>query len=204
LSTAATKRRTQAERREEAESRLIRAAIRLVGEKGYDGFTLAEVGEAAGYSRGLPAHYFERKENLLAVVAEYMTDGYREMIARLPHSEPGLPRIANKIREYTKIEGHVAGRALAILVAESLHRPGLRRTISTVNARGLADLEADMRDGVAAGNIRADADAKLHAAMIYSFLRGQMTFAISGAKFDGQATGETFIAMLESVLRPNP
>lgn len=60
------KRRTQAERREEAEGKLLRAAIELLATRGYDGFTLAEVGKAAGYSRGLPAHYFGCKEELLA------------------------------------------------------------------------------------------------------------------------------------------
>ena len=47
-------RRSQAQRRDEAERRLLSAAVRLVGERGLERITLAEVGEAAGYSRGLP------------------------------------------------------------------------------------------------------------------------------------------------------
>ena len=57
--TAATPtRRSHAERREEAERRLLEAAMEIVAKRGTVRMTLAEVGEAAGYSRGLPAHRF--------------------------------------------------------------------------------------------------------------------------------------------------
>ena len=39
-------RRSQAQRRDEAERRLLSAAVRLVGERGLERITLAEVGEA--------------------------------------------------------------------------------------------------------------------------------------------------------------
>ena len=58
LTTAGPSPRTQSDRRDTAEARILDAALRIVAERGTDGMTLAEVGEAAGYSRGLPAHYF--------------------------------------------------------------------------------------------------------------------------------------------------
>src|SRR3546814_14933940 len=39
-------RRTQEERRQESESRLLAAAVKLIAEKGANGFTLAEVGRS--------------------------------------------------------------------------------------------------------------------------------------------------------------
>ena len=50
--------RTHAERRREAESRILQAAFEIVSRRGVDQLTLAEAGEEAGYSRALPAHYF--------------------------------------------------------------------------------------------------------------------------------------------------
>ena len=44
-----SRRRTQEERREEAERRILDAATRLIADKGLDAFTLADVGEAAGF-----------------------------------------------------------------------------------------------------------------------------------------------------------
>jgi AcrR family transcriptional regulator len=68
------RRRTQEERREEAEQRILDAATRLIADKGLDGFTLADVGEAAGFSRGLPAHYFKSKDGLLAAVVRRLLE----------------------------------------------------------------------------------------------------------------------------------
>src|SRR3546814_5057692 len=68
-------RRTQEERRQESESRLIVAAVKLIAEKGANGLTLAEVGHEAGYSSSLLGHYFETKEALLARVVEHTMIG---------------------------------------------------------------------------------------------------------------------------------
>jgi TetR/AcrR family acrAB operon transcriptional repressor len=202
LRAAAVKRRTQAERREEAETRLIKAATKLVAEKGYDGFTLADVGEAAGYSRGLPGHYFGRKEDLLALVVQTAVEAYRNAVAQLPATQPGMPRIAAVIRRYVQKRDMTSTRALAMLLSEAMVRPRLKRTITTLNARGLDALKADLRAGIEVGNIRADADVDLQARIIYAFLRGQMSFAALDNQFDSQAVGEEFIATLEARLGP--
>ena len=47
-------RRTQAERRAESDSRMLRAATQLIAKHGSAGVSLAKIGVAAGYSRGLP------------------------------------------------------------------------------------------------------------------------------------------------------
>jgi TetR/AcrR family acrAB operon transcriptional repressor len=203
LRAAAVKRRTQAERREEAETRLIKAATRLVAERGYDGFTLADVGEAAGYSRGLPAHYFGRKEDLLALVVQTAVEAYRNAVAQLPATRPGLPRIAALIRQYVQKRDMTSTRALGMLISEAMVRPGLKRTITALNARGLEALKADLRAGIEAGNVRPDVAVDLQARIIYAFLRGQMSFASLDNQFDSQAVGEEFIATLEARLNPS-
>lgn len=203
MRAAAVKRRTQAERREEAETRLIKAATRLVAERGYDGFTLADVGEAAGYSRGLPAHYFGRKEDLLALVVQTAVEAYRNAVAQLPATRPGLPRIAALIRQYVQKRDMTSTRALGMLISEAMVRPGLKRTITALNARGLEALKADLRAGIEAGNVRPDVAVDLQARIIYAFLRGQMSFASLDNQFDSQAVGEEFIATLEARLNPS-
>ncbi|CAN0427695.1 unnamed protein product, partial [Phaeothamnion confervicola] len=65
-------RRTQTERREEAERRLLDAALAIVARTGTVRLTLAEVGEAAGYSRGLPAHRFGSKAGLLRALVAHI------------------------------------------------------------------------------------------------------------------------------------
>src|SRR6185312_13262754 len=61
-------RRTQQERREETERTVLAAATALIAQHGSRALTLAEVGEAAGYSRGIVSHHFGSRENLLRAV----------------------------------------------------------------------------------------------------------------------------------------
>ena len=61
-------RRTQRERREETERKVLAAATALIAQHGSRALTLAAVGEAAGYSRGIVSHHFGSRENLLRAV----------------------------------------------------------------------------------------------------------------------------------------
>jgi AcrR family transcriptional regulator len=61
-------RRTQQERREEAERKVLAAATALIAQHGSRALTLAAVGEAVGYSRGIVSHHFGSRENLLRAV----------------------------------------------------------------------------------------------------------------------------------------
>lgn len=70
--------RTQAVRRTEAERRLIAAAAEMVGEVGPAKVTLANVGERAGYSRGLATHHFGSKGALMQRLVEAVTQQFRD------------------------------------------------------------------------------------------------------------------------------
>lgn len=65
-------RRTQAERRDESEARLLEAAARLIEAEGFGAVTFERVGAAAGYSRGLAAHKFGSKDGLVRAVIGYV------------------------------------------------------------------------------------------------------------------------------------
>lgn len=68
--TANLPRRTQQERREEAERRLLEAAADLIATSGIGSITLAAVGERAGYSRGIVGHHFGSKASLMERLIE--------------------------------------------------------------------------------------------------------------------------------------
>lgn len=192
----AQKRRTQADRRKAAESGLVEAAVKLIAERGYDGFTLSDVGHAAGYSRGLPAHYFGRKEDLLALVAKHAIDLYLASITDDAPQEPGLPRIASYIRKYLASRDDTS-RALNLIIAEAAVRPELNETVRLLNARGLAGLEAEVQAGIKSGSIRADVNSKAVARVIYALLRGQLSFTTLDPTIDTDLVAEEFIAMLQ-------
>ena len=97
---ARPERRTQTERREEAERRLLAAALEIVARRGSVRMTRAEVGEAAGYSRGLPAHRFGSKAGLVHALAGYIGERFGQQRERGPKPEPGLAAILGNIHFY--------------------------------------------------------------------------------------------------------
>ena len=64
-STAATPRRTQAERRAESDEKLLLAAASLIAEEGFNAATFEKIGARAGYSRGLASQRFGSKDGLI-------------------------------------------------------------------------------------------------------------------------------------------
>jgi AcrR family transcriptional regulator len=60
-----TGRRSQVERRREAQDKLMRAAIALLVERGYAGFSTIAVASRAGVSRGARENYYKTKYDLI-------------------------------------------------------------------------------------------------------------------------------------------
>lgn len=195
-------RRTQAERRAHAETQLLSAAIALLATRGYDGFTLAQVGEAAGFSRGLPAHYFGRKDAMLAKAVEVAVDRYVASLNRLPDAAPGMARIAALVRHHAQIGDTQGSRALNILLAEASLRPELHAVIARLTEQGLQRLRRELEDGKADAAIAPAVEVEPVARMIFAFLRGQMSFSIIDHQHDAKAAAEAFITILERALSP--
>ncbi len=71
MKEAGAVRRTQGERRDEARQRVLQAATSLVAAHGSRAVSLAAIGEAAGYSRGIVHHHFGSKAQLLEELIKY-------------------------------------------------------------------------------------------------------------------------------------
>src|SRR5690242_18839956 len=106
VKSASPPRRTQQERREEAERRLLEAAARLIAEKGSQATSLAEVGEAAGYSRGLVHHHFGSKAALLERLAHWVQGSFSARVAPAMAEQRGLEALV------TLVDAYLAGLAL--------------------------------------------------------------------------------------------
>ncbi|RAZ88811.1 transcriptional regulator BetI [Mesorhizobium hawassense] len=78
------KRSIKAMRRDE----LIDAAIAVVGEEGMSGATMAVIARRAGMSAGLVNHYFDSKEELMALAMRNLSNLFRQNIMRLAPTNP--------------------------------------------------------------------------------------------------------------------
>ena len=74
------KRETRAEKQVRTRAELIAAAARVFARRGYNGASVEEIAEEAGYSHGAVYSNFEGKADLfLAVFEEYMAERVREL-----------------------------------------------------------------------------------------------------------------------------
>jgi AcrR family transcriptional regulator len=71
---------------------LVDAAVHLAAERGYDGFTIADVTDAAGVSRRTFSNYFTGKAECLAALTERYSDEVFEAFRTAPADRP-LPEL---------------------------------------------------------------------------------------------------------------
>jgi AcrR family transcriptional regulator len=168
---ATTRRRSQIERRQDAEQRLVASAIELIGRKGVRALTLNAVGVRAGYSRGLVTHHYGSRGAFMAVVVEHLRQRFREAERRGDH-EPGLQTLLATVRQYLTGSGP-AGRAMSVLLTEALVARGpLLETMREFSQGSRQFLAQHIRIGMERGEIREDVDPEAAATMILGMLRG--------------------------------
>ncbi len=169
-------RRTQAERVEASDRALIDAAIELIAERGYDRTTLAAIGEAAGYSRGLVTQRFGNKENLLWAILRQILDrwGTHAMQPRVA-DRVGVPALQTILAAYLDAceSGPKRIRAYYALLREADGPvPAIRDTIKKLHTSERNSIAEFIRAGQAAGTVRADADPDAEATVFLGVMRG--------------------------------
>jgi AcrR family transcriptional regulator len=209
--STARPRRTHAERREEAEHRLLEAALGIVAQRGTARMTLAEVAEAAGYSRGLPTHRFGNKAGLVHALAGYIGERFGEQRRQGPASEPGLPAIVATIRFYfaRTDAAWTSTRALLVMMVEACMSPGpattaLREEVAAYNRGALAWFEQHVRRGIELGNVDPAADPASTAVVLLGAMRGAMLQALVDPRIRLPMVRDRLVAIAEAALRPPP
>lgn len=203
------RRRTQAERRAASRQRVIDAAIAVIGRMGYNGTTLAEIGQVAGCSRGLPHHYFGSKLELMgAVVAELSRRFQERVLQPPPASQPGLDAVLGFAQDYL---GSIAAagpermRTVHVLMLESLSvAPELRPLVAAMSEALRAQIRSLIDAGIADGTIRRDAEPGTQAVLILGLLRGAaLQWMVDPAGIDLDTTRGEIAATIRGRLAPD-
>lgn len=168
-------RRTQAERRDESERRLLDATAHLVAEQGVSAATFEAIGRSAGYSRGLATQKFGSKDGLIeALIADLherqnaLLDGHH--IAELGGLEAVLAYVDLYLRHLGDGE---ATRAYFMLLASAVADASqLRTAFAHSHELVKARLAALVERGQAEGSIRREVDPQAAALMVGSLLLG--------------------------------
>jgi AcrR family transcriptional regulator len=169
-------RRTQEERRTEAERRLVAAAAELVGEIGPSKVTLANVGERAGYSRGLATHHFGSKGALMQRLVDTVTVQFRDAIFEESESDSPVDEALGLIRIYFHVMANMqpVNRARLVLWADAVATasPDMRPAMVAADREFREELAKRVERGITMGQIPSSVDPAGLATVIVGMLRG--------------------------------
>ena len=168
-------RRTQAERREDSERGLVRAAIAVTAERGVSAATFEAIGQRGGYSRSLVSRRFGSKQGLIDAVISYLHDRRTVLAAELGIDQmPGLDALLadtdlylRSLSEKGELKAYFMMLSAAVADASSL-RTAFAASHEQVRTR----LRDYVQKGQAEGCIRSDLDADAAALMVGSLQLG--------------------------------
>jgi AcrR family transcriptional regulator len=197
--------RTQLERRAEAEGRLLATARHLIAHRGWAGTTLSDVGEAAGYSRGLAGHYFGSKAGLLRAITEQINNSMMDEVRKAPPRQPGLTAILDFIDVYLgrKDTEWTNTRTLLNLMTHALLEGSEHADLMVnFNASMFKYLEDNVRIGMERGEIDKSLSPAVAAEFIVGTLRGMMLQRlVKGGDIQAAALRRHLRVLVERALR---
>ncbi|RKZ46898.1 MAG: TetR/AcrR family transcriptional regulator [Gammaproteobacteria bacterium] len=166
---------TQAERAALSDERMLESAIKLIVERGTEKTTLKEVGELAGYSRGLAGYRFGSKQGLFSFVVHAISEKWLKELEKVTEGKFGLDAIcsATDAHYHFCLDAPVHVRAFYILWFESIS-PGskTREIITAIHQRRQRDVIEWINLGVESNSIDTAVNVEAVAAQFCSALVG--------------------------------
>jgi len=165
----------QDERRRASDERMLRAAMSIIAQKGAAGAALAEIGVAAGFSRGLPAERFGTKLALLHALMDFMEHWFAERLRKAMRNRTGLDAV------HARLDAHIdsacaspmATAALYSLFVESLCAiPELQPRTRALSASFHDGFRGHLNEARRSGELRAGVDCTKMANILVGMLRG--------------------------------
>ena len=200
-----SQRRTQVERRDEAERRMLEAGARLVAERGLDRLTLAEVGTAAGYSRGLPAHHFGSKEKFRAALFRFVVDEYKSRI-EVYNREPGLAALIEMLSTFLVLatQDSIYLCATQIVLSDELVKSEISSEIQSLRQEQVEGIESQIRQGIKKGEIRHNVDPRSASIVLIASACGVLNLALADRTIDIKAAIQELIDLILGGLEAHP
>ena len=180
MATLLPVRRTQSERRDESEARLLAAAARLIEAEGFAAVTFDRVGAEAGYSRGLAAHKFGSKDGLVRAVIAFVQQRVQQRIdgamATLARPSPAQQVLAWTDTLLAAVQSDIFVRVYFVMMAAAIgNRAAIRPAFLEAHEEVRTRLRELIEDGQAAGEISGHVHADATALSIGSLQLGIAT-----------------------------
>jgi AcrR family transcriptional regulator len=168
-------RMTQAERTALSDQRMFQAAVTLINERGTQKTTLKDIGEMAGYSRGLANYRFGSKDGFLQELFHRFDTRWKSHLNTYIENKTGIAAVlaaADALRDFLQNESQYM-RAMYILWYESLgHESEIRSSLAEHHRVYRKDATRWISQGVAAGEINPAIDPRQFAVQYCAFIFG--------------------------------
>lgn len=193
----------QVERRARSEGRIIASALKIIAEKGVQGMTLADAGERAGYSRGLPAHLFGSRAELMRQCALSLSEQVWQDTMPMMEADSAFEAIEGAVNAWVDLlqSRPAFARAYYLMAAESFRdteQPEpFAQVVRDFSNRGQARFATLITEGVAAGEFDPGIDAQAQSWLLHATLRGLgMQWLLRPDLIDLPALTEALVANL--------
>lgn len=198
-------RRTQSERREEAERRIMETAVRLVAVRGLDGLKLADIGVEAGYSRGLPAHHYGTRAKFEIALIEFIRDEFEFEMAKVDIPQ-GLAGLIQLVRTFCDPGKDVLCKSVAHIVFSDFplgNGDELKvKVLADLRATVHKLLERSISDGIKLGEVRPDANPKRLTFLLSTSINALIKEWLADPTVNLVAVGEELVQVLVNGLAP--
>ena len=178
--------------------------MQLLIEKGYDRFSLQDVGQQAKCSYELVNFYFGNKDGLLNALAKYIIGNLSSELQSLDEAPNGFDKFAQKIRYVATVADRDSTTFTAYLriASEAPFQQPLTQLCRARRSETVDIFRDSIIAGKASGDIRRNVDANEIAHVSYDFVRGHVDRRLldrdnkSTTKFGSII--ETFIELLRT------
>lgn len=185
----------KAEKYARRQGEVLDAAAAVFAERGYHGASTGDISARLGMRQGSLYYYFRSKEEALEQVCLIGVQGFVERVEAIAAGErPALAKLAAVIGEHLRALERRRDYVVTF-IHQRQHLPAERRGDIAAQARRYERvIEGIVRDGLAAGEIRADLDCRLTTLTLIG-----MCNAVS--VWPARDTGPTLERVIETVQR---
>ena len=169
---------------EERRAQILGAALRCFAEKGYHVATMDDVVRASGLSKGSLYWHFQSKQELLLALFDAFSD---EILAAWDEAAAATDDTLKLLRRQgdLAVEKLCDARELLGAWAEFLAHPAARERLAAAYARSRAQLAAEIRRGIARGEIR-EVPVESATASLVAAVEGLLLQAMVDPSFDAR------------------
>ncbi len=198
------RRMTQAERTALSDKRMFQAAIELINERGTQKTTLKDIGETAGYSRGLANYRFGSKDGMMLEMFHHFDGVWKEHLQGYLGDAKGLAAMrlaASALRDFLKEESSYM-RAMYLLWYETLgHDSEMRTVLANHHDVYRQGAQRWIEQGIESGEIKPSIDPAQFAVQYCAFVFGLVyQWLVNADSLDLDAVFKSYIELTTNTL----